>query len=228
MKLSILIPSTHSRRNTFLPKALEMVYGQWEGLDIKQQNEVEILFLVDNKKMALGTKRNELVDIAQGEYVVFVDDDDRIEPNYISTLLEAIEMQPDVVTFLASVSINGAHPKICNYSTRHERDFNSSDAYLRLPNHICCVKRSIAIQVDFLPVLRGEDADYAKKIKPFLKDEVHISQVLYHYDFNSETTETQERLRPKNIARERRQHPYKHIRQQRLIDHYNKNKKSGT
>ena len=45
----------------------------------------------------LGTKRNKMIDIAQGEYVIHVDSDDRIEPDYIIELLKGIESDADII-----------------------------------------------------------------------------------------------------------------------------------
>lgn len=195
IKLSILVPSVHTRRNTFLPKALDMLYDQYEELDESQKKQVEILFLVDNKTIMLGHKRNTMVDMASGDYVVHVDDDDRVEPNYIKALLAATDSKADVITFLASVSINGATPKICRYSITFDSDHNTPTQYNRLPNHICCVRRELARQISFPNIRYGEDSAYSKLLKPLVKKEYAIDEVLYHYDFNVWTTETQEHLR---------------------------------
>lgn len=203
IKLSILICSTHTRRNTFLPKCLDMVYGQYESLSSKQQEQVEIIVLVDNKKMMLGDKRNKAINISQGEYYSFIDDDDRISGDYILTLLNAInEYAPDVITFLADVSINGDDPKPCRYSIDYVSDQNTANQYNRLPNHICCVKSEIGKQVSFPNIKYGEDSGYSKLLRPLLNNETHIPRALYYYDFNSDTTETQEHLNyPKPIIR---------------------------
>ncbi len=58
MKLSILVPSVMSRRNTFLPRILEQLNTQYENLSEQDKNEVEILTLIENKKIMLGDKRN--------------------------------------------------------------------------------------------------------------------------------------------------------------------------
>lgn len=192
MKLSILVPSVAERRNTFLPKCLDMLYGQLESLLIEQQKSVEVLFLIDSKERMLGSKRNNLIDISQGEYIVFVDDDDRIEPDYISSLLTGIESNADVITFLASVSLNGEPAKICHYSNKYVKDYNTVDTYHRLPNHICCVKKEIALKVPFLNIKNGEDSAYSKQLKPHLKTQHEINRVLYHYDYNEKTTVAQE------------------------------------
>jgi len=192
MKLSILVPSVAERRNTFLPKCLDMLYGQLELLSIEQQKSVEVLFLIDNKERMLGSKRNNLIDIAQGEYIVFVDDDDRIESDYISSLLTATESNADVITFLASVSLNGDPAKICHYSNKYAKDYNTTDTYHRLPNHICCVKKEIAKRVPFLNIKNGEDSAYSKMLKAHLRTQTEINKVLYHYDYNEKTTVAQE------------------------------------
>lgn len=197
MKLSILIPSVHTRRNSFLPTITERIYSLYEKLPKNLQKEVEILILIDNKKMMLGEKRNKLIDIAQGDYIQFVDDDDRIEDSFIIDLLEGIKSGADVITFQVSVSINGEKPKICYYSKDFKQDYNTPEAYYRIPNHICCVKREISRNVSFPNIKYGEDSGYSKLLLPYLKSEFRIEKVLYHYDFNVETTETQEHLNTK-------------------------------
>lgn len=192
MKLSILVPSVSERRNTFLPKCLDMLYSQLESLSNEQKKPVEILFLIDSKERMLGSKRNNLIDIAQGEYIVFVDDDDRIEPDYIESLLTGIYSGADVITFQASVSLNGEPAKICYYSNKYAKDYNTNDTYHRLPNHICCVKKEIALKVPFLNIKNGEDSAYSKQLKPHLKTQHEINKVLYHYDYNEKTTVAQE------------------------------------
>lgn len=194
IKLSILVPSTHTRFKSFLPKIHEQLYSQYDRLAKEQQDEVEILYLVDNKKVMLGTKRNELIDLAQGEYVVFCDDDDRIEPDYIETLLEATKTGKDSIVFMANVSINGGKPKPCYYSKDFRSDFNRPDAYYRLPNHICCIRRDVASKVSFPAIKYAEDAAYARLLVKHLRSEHKIDRVLYHYDYNELTTEAQEEL----------------------------------
>lgn len=190
MKLSILLCSTQNRYNTFLPKILKNLFKQSESLA-----GVEILTLIDNKQRMLGTKRNDLLNIAKGDYVVFVDDDDRVATDYISQLLSAAELNSDIITFQVSVSLNGSKPKICHYSKDYDSDYNTSIEYHRLPNHIMCVRRELALQVKYKDILRGEDADYSKRLKPILKSQTTINKVLYHYDFNQSTTETQQKIK---------------------------------
>jgi len=192
MKLSILVPSVSERRKTFLPVSLEMLYGQLESLEESKRSQVEVIYLVDNKTIMLGDKRNLMIDIAKGEYIVFVDCDDRIEPDYIITLLEAIESGCDSIVFQASVSLNGNPPKICYYSKDCNKDYNTADSYYRIPNHICCIKKEVSKKVSFPSLKNAEDSGYAKLLKQYLKTEYKINRVLYHYDYNDLTTVAQE------------------------------------
>lgn len=191
IKLSILVCSTHNRYNNFLLRLLGELFHQCNFLPSTQRDEVEVITVIDNKKMILGDKRSKMVEMAQGEYVTFVDDDDRVAMDYVSQLLTAIKNGTDVIVFNAIVSVNNAPANICQYSKEFVSDYNEAGAYYRLPNHLMCVKRELALQVKFLPVIFGEDADYAKRLKPLLKTEFKIPKALYIYDFNSKTTETQ-------------------------------------
>jgi glycosyltransferase involved in cell wall biosynthesis len=173
------------------------IFAQYDKLDVADQEKIEILILVDNKKMMLGTKRNKMLEIAQGEYVVFADDDDVLESDYLLSLLKATETNCDIITFQVRVTLNGEPPKICYYSKDYEADYNTHDSYHRLPNHIMCVKKDLAMAVKYRPILYGEDADYSKRLKAHLKTEHSIDKVLYNYVWNVETTETQYHL--KNI-----------------------------
>lgn len=192
MKLSILIPSVSERRKTFLPKSLDMLYGQLELLSAENQKQVEIIYLIDNKTMMLGDKRNLMVDMAKGEYISFVDCDDRISDDYISSLLEGIKSGADAIVFLAEVSLNNNPPKICRYSKDYPDDYNTVNEYHRLPNHIPCIKKSISKMASFPSLKRAEDSGYAKLLKPHLKTEHKIDKVLYYYDYNDMTTVAQE------------------------------------
>lgn len=193
--LSILVCSTHTRWSGFGQEIQRQLWGQYEQLPEDDQRRVEILMLTDNKQMMLGHKRNVLMGMAQGRYIQFVDDDDRIAPDMIATILDATRRDVDVITFLAEVSLNGDKPKLCRYSLSYPVDRNTATGYERLPNHICAVKRDLATRVSFPHLPYGEDSGYASLLRPFLATEAHLDRVLYYYDYNSETTETQQHLR---------------------------------
>lgn len=202
MKLSILVCSTQNRYNTFLPKILKQLFDQAKALPFQFFGEVEIITVIDNKCRMLGTKRNDLLNMAQGDYVVFVDDDDRISDDYVLQLVEATSVGADIIVFQVSVSINGEEPKICYYDHNYSEDYNQTIgknviAYHRLPNHIMAVKKALALKTKYKDILKGEDADYSKRLLPLLETQYTIDKVLYHYDYSDESTETQQKLKRK-------------------------------
>jgi len=193
--LSVLICSTHTRHDNFGRAIQQQVWDQYNALPSQYRDRIEIIMLTDNKKMMLGHKRNVMVDMAQGRYVQFVDDDDRIETNMFRTILDAIALNPvDVITFGVTVRINGDDPKLCRYSIEYTEDHNTDEGYERLPNHICVVRRVLARKASFPNLVYGEDSAYAKLLLPHLKTEYKIPEVLYYYDYDSGTTETQQHL----------------------------------
>lgn len=197
MKLSILVCSTQNRYNTFLPKMLKQLFDQCEALPFALRYEVEVICVIDNKTRMLGTKRNDLLNMAQGDYVVFVDDDDRVADDYVSQLLYATAIGADIIVFEVEVSLNGGEPKPCYYSNKYKEDFNLPHSYHRLPNHIMAVKKELALATKYLDIVKGEDADYSKRLLPLLNTQHEIEKVLYYYDYSDETTETQQKLKRK-------------------------------
>lgn len=192
--LSVLVCTTNTRYEGFGLAIQDQIWSQIDSLSMDYRDRIEVLILNDNKKMMLGRKRNLMVEMAQGKYVQFIDDDDRIEPDMFRLILDATEqrhLDPDVITFLVSTTINGGPPKLCRYSIDFERDRDTEEMYERLPNHICVVKRELAIQAPYPHIVYGEDSGFAKMLRPLLKTEYHIPKVLYRYDYNSSSSETQ-------------------------------------
>lgn len=191
LDLSILVPTVHTRRGTFFPKIADELYGQLDRLPDADRDRVEILALMDNRTFTLGDKRDAMVRLAQGRYVLFIDDDDRVEPDLIATVLAATGSGADVLPFDVSVSIDGGPAKLCRYSIRYSEDRNTATGYVRRPNHIVPVKRELAIAAGFPSLPYREDSGYAERLLPLLATEHRIGRVLYHYDYNAATSETQ-------------------------------------
>ena len=184
MKLSILICTVPSRVDTYLPKMIK-------SLEKQATKDVEIIWLGDNKKRSVGQKRNDLLDLAQGKYVTFVDDDDRVTDDYVSLILKGIEKDVDVVNFKVSCSVNGGKYKDVFYDARFTSDKNLKDRYERRVNHIMCVKRELALRAGFPHKNMGEDDEYAGRLRPLIKSQAFIDKVLYFYTFSHQTSETQ-------------------------------------
>lgn len=183
-KLSILICSVTNRVDNFLSYMMKQIMSQ-----LPQNNEVEVLCIVDNRIMSIGEKRNRLIDMARGEYVVFVDDDDRINYDYIEKLLEWIKSWCDVICFNANITVNGWLPKLVKYSKELEH-WGDANAYYRKPNHLMCWKSSIAKTVKYEDISFGEDTLWGESMAKYITTEYLIDKVLYYYFYNEKTSES--------------------------------------
>jgi len=181
-KISILCCSLPNRLKTF--STIEEAERQARGLP------VEVLYLGDNWKNPTGVKRNILKNNANGLYMGFIDDDDELKPDYVSSILEATQYQKDVICFDVEITQNGGDTKPVYFSKNHRRDENRKSSFIRLPNHLMYYKRRIAQGVDFKKMTMGEDSLWAKSVKIFLESEHKIDKFLYHYIANTETSES--------------------------------------
>ncbi|WP_205850403.1 glycosyltransferase [Mycolicibacterium sp. CR10] len=144
--------------------------------------------LCDNLKRSIGTKRNDLLALAHGDYVTFVDDDDQVADDYVRSLLGALGS--DVTTFDVEVTLNGGEPFPMKLSKDYVSE-NRDGLWLRIPNHLMCTRRELAVQTGFPDLGVGEDADYAKRLHPLLRSETRIARTLYYYQYSDAVTLTQ-------------------------------------
>lgn len=177
MILSILIPTLPDRKH-LLDKLLFELRSQISACG----QPIEVL--VDRNAGSVGVKRQRLLQLAQGEYVVFIDDDDWVSLNYIKHLLTAFEERPDVVGFYGEMSTNGKHTK--NFLISKNVDYTEDEkTYFRFNNHLSPVLRTIALQVGYKDMTFQEDYDYAVRLKEsgLLQTEYFIYENLYHYRY---------------------------------------------
>jgi glycosyltransferase involved in cell wall biosynthesis len=183
IKLSILICSLE-KRIISLKRLLNV-------LDKQKTNEVEILINVDKGEKTVGTKRNELINKAVGDYICFIDDDDLVSDNYVNKILNAIIKNPDCVGIEGNYYTNGSsNIKKLFHSLRYKTWTSDGINYYRYPNHLNPVKREYAIKVGFKDINAGEDGDYSDRLLPFLKKEEYIQGPIYYYYYNSNNSET--------------------------------------
>ena len=185
-ELSILILTLPTRIDSYatLIKSLNQ-----QVIENNLINRVQILTLCDTKEISVGEKRNILLNKSCGRYVCFIDDDDVIAPNYLIKIISALSSNADVITFCGDYMENSIRTEF-SISMVHRGNFNHPNIFYRLPNHLCPVKREIALSCQFTDKNYGEDSDYAEKINKYLKNEYHIQDKLYFYMYNSNTSQT--------------------------------------
>jgi len=188
MKLSILIPTLPQRKKMFnilrknLTSQIDFVHSTHPSL-----GQVEILF--DSSKkflkggLSVGAKRDALKCRATGEYLVFVDDDDMIAPNYLESILRLMESNPDIITF-RSLYKSSTYWGIVDMNLNHAENeqMNDSTIVKRQPFHVCPIRTSIAQQHSFPDINNAEDWGWMVKVLADCKTQSHSDQILHQYN----------------------------------------------
>lgn len=183
MKLSVLIPSVPARREMALA-LYDSIAAQVEGMP------VEILLLLDNKQRSIGKKREALVKLAQGDYVAFVDDDDRVSSAYIGLVLEGIEQGPDVVTFDSWCELNGGPKAKVLHGLEFDNEQYNPAGFRRKPWHIHAWRREFVLPYSFPDVSYGEDWGWCSQFVEKARTQAHVgTDPLYLYRYNSAVSE---------------------------------------
>jgi glycosyltransferase involved in cell wall biosynthesis len=186
MKLSILVLTTPRRLETFFPKLIRNLEKQ-----IGNRNDIEIIGIYDNKKRTVGEKRNNALQMANGEFLTFIDDDDRIADDYVQSIITCIEQNPnaDCIVFDCITQINGKYNCLSKYSINYEYG-QKGDQWRGKPAHTMVWKSAIAKKHSYTGANFGEDIHWVKRACVDIKNEVRIDKVLYFYDFDNGVSET--------------------------------------
>jgi len=195
IELTIAVLSVPARASRYLTKIFKQLREQTEG------KPVELLCFLDNCQRTVGEKRQACLNMAKGQYIAFVDDDDEVRGDYIDSLLAAIRENSgvDVIVFDQEMITNGANSKIVKYGM----EFKDLDDNMtrKIPNHFMCHRTENARRASYKAVNAGEDKDWASHLYPYIKSQHRIDKVLYIYNFNSVTTVAQDRVKLKSLRK---------------------------
>jgi glycosyltransferase involved in cell wall biosynthesis len=185
--LSILILTLPTRIDCYsdLIKKLNQQVLQNNLID-----RVQILTICDSKEISVGEKRNILLNQSCGKYICYIDDDDNIAPNYLIKILNSIDISnADVITFCGDY-VENTRITPFSISSVHRSNFNDINMFYRLPNHLCPVKRELALKCMFTNKNFGEDSDYSELLNEIIKNEYHINEKLYFYMYDGNKSQT--------------------------------------
>jgi glycosyltransferase involved in cell wall biosynthesis len=196
IKFSILILSIPSRFDS-LKSAITHLQKQADATG--QGKSVEILALLDNRSKSISEKRNDLLRMARGKYIAFLDDDDAVSKDYMSKILEAIDTYDvDCISFNQWCSLDGQSMDVeFGIGNPHgqlwRNDLGMLGDIKRPPYHMCLWRREIAQSESFNPVYgengqSTEDIDWLIRLYPKIQTEHHIDDYLHGYIYNSKTT----------------------------------------
>lgn len=198
MLCSILIAAIPERFHTAHP----LLYSLLETQAVSRLPDVELLYLLDNKRRTVGAKRNALLSAAQGEYVSFIDDDDEVAINYVqkiqAAIVEARKTSVDVICFpqRATLAPSGVIHE-CSYSLKHtKRTLAPTDkpnvlTWTGPPAHTMIWRRELVGGIRFPEQQFGEDVAWVDAACALAKTETILEgDPLYFYKFSEEGTAT--------------------------------------
>jgi len=200
IKFSVLmlsIPSRLDKYRVLQDKLLDQ---------IGDREDVEVICVIDNKSLHIWEKRNELLRMARGTHIAWLDDDDDVADNYIERLTETIEENPnaDVISFNQDCYLNGVHARVfLKMGNPHEPVRPVADGYshgfedtLRPPYHFNVWKRTLAQSEPFKSMYHPqtgqscEDIDWLSRLYPKVEESVALDDFLHIYQWSSEETES--------------------------------------
>lgn len=175
MKLSILIPSTYDR--------LDCTRALVSKLNSQIQEGVSITTKFDNRELSIGAKRQLMIEESDSEYIVFIDSDDWVSDDYISSILTALQSNPDSVGF--KIKCEGTKFTEGIVTNKFPKWATVKGVYQRTPYQKSPIKREIALAIGYKDLRFAEDADYSKRLKKskLIKTEEFIDEYLYIYKY---------------------------------------------
>lgn len=197
MKLSILIPSLPMRVGNFLSRVVEELDYQIQELE---RDDVELLVFIENKGQSIGEKRNDLIRLSTGGFITFVDDDDRVGEDYVSSIIEAIDehSEADCIVFdsfcTVSNSMDGSvasYSFLCKYGVEFEPKGHTDNApWYGKPAHTMVWNSKIMRDHKFPDLIRKEDVVWVESAWRDIKEQVRIDKTLYFYDYDAATSQS--------------------------------------
>jgi glycosyltransferase involved in cell wall biosynthesis len=157
-------------------------------------DHIEVITLCDNKRRSIGAKRQALLNLAQGKYVTFLDDDDRPAGNYTEVFIRNYSQEdrylPDVFTFNQKVILNGEE-----YTLQFQHGHPTNDELvkdgitIRPPWHVCFWRRETVHHCTFPDSNYGEDWAWAEQANKKAKYAHHINHEMMTYVYDSKVSE---------------------------------------
>lgn len=189
--LSILVPTVPNRvRGMFCDLILDLTKQAIE--------DVEVLGLYDNRIRVLGEKRNAMLSLAHGKYLVFIDDDDKVHPQFVSKIRQVLLDKPetDLLVYDLQYETPGQPAFICHYDLSYKpRRFigKPPTVYYGPPAHTHVWRTSLVQRLPFDAKAYGEDMPWCEAAAQLVKVQTKIEEVLYWYRDNPALSESRKK-----------------------------------
>lgn len=157
--------------------------------------KVEIIELNSKKFIdggkTVGAKRQEGMDIAKGKYVIWLDDDDNISPDYIETLLRMAKSDADILTF-NNISKFENYWMVVNMSLNNKEDEQAKPGFIkRRPYTICAWKKETIKNIKWIDGNINEDVNFINEALKIVNTEYHSDNILHEYNRETKSLATE-------------------------------------
>lgn len=195
---TILIPTLGERGRSFTA-LIDRLMPQVDAF----VGRVKVLAFWNNGQPGLPEIRQRLMEAVDTDYLSFIDDDDMVPEDFVSSVMAALESRPDYVGFKVRYLADGRDRGEVDHSLRHGTWAEERNPYrlIRDISHINPMRSEVAKAADFRVVERGqvEDRPWVAQVRDAgsLRTEVYLDRVMYEYrwDRRGSRWKTPDRIR---------------------------------
>lgn len=187
------------------------------GADVPLTSDIQhqtsgLISVIHRPNGGLSAARNSGIEVARGEYIMFVDSDDYLEPNVLGTLMAQVERDNlDVLRFnYQNVRVNseGEYEPFQPYKSPHQvdggTDVVSGETYLDERMGYACYACQFVINREltgsFTPGIHFEDTEWLPRMMLQAKQVGSTPMVVYNY-FVREGSITQTKGNPAKVRK---------------------------
>lgn len=192
---SILVPTLGERRPLF-ERLMAGLLPQTEPFG----GRVRVIGWYNDGSPSLPKIRQALVNSCTTDYLCFVDDDDLVSPDYVASIVSALDARTDYVGFQVQCYSDGAPIAVAYHSMEYRYWRNLRGRFERDISHINPIRTAIARKADFTVARAGmaEDRTWATQLRRarLIQTQVVVPRILYHYLYVPKDSRWE---RPRNI-----------------------------
>lgn len=191
--LSILMPTIPERSDIFTSLLTELERQLNEFYTFHRSiGTVDIIVNSDKRFLdggpSIGRKRQKLLNQASGKYLLYLDDDESIAPNYVETLMRLCDQDRDICTFKSIAKLDN-YWMVVDMSLEYANQQGNPDGIKRAPWHICPVRSYFGKLHKFEDISYGEDYAWMKQVLAHCQTEAKSNYILHQYNHSSKFSE---------------------------------------
>jgi hypothetical protein len=183
MKWELLVLTQHGREQ-YLARLQAVLRPQLEAY-----SDVGLIVRRFDPTMDLGTNRQIMREGSSADYSNFIDDDDLVSANYVSTIYSLLD-GVDYIGFTLQMYSDGEKQKPTFHSLRYKEWNADQNGFYRDISHLNPIRRELALRATMAGGF-GEDQRWSDRLRELgiVKTEHYVNDVMYFYYWRSNKTD---------------------------------------